>query len=178
MNLPNKLTALRVIMIPFFMFFLLNDKIKYSAMIALIIYVIASLTDLLDGYIARKYKLITDFGKFMDPLADKLLVISSLVCFVEVGLINSWIAMVIIARELVITGFRTLAVSKGITLAANFWGKLKTVMQMITIITILVINAGLLTILQFIISPFLYLTVILTLLSGYIYIKQNESVLR
>ena len=107
MNLPNRLTILRVLMIPIFMFFLLNQTIGFAEEAALIIYVIASLTDTLDGYIARKYNLITDFGKFMDPLADKLLVISSLICFVQLDFIYSWVAMIIIARELIITGFRT-----------------------------------------------------------------------
>lgn len=178
MNLPNKLTILRVLFIPFFMFFLMSDNIRYAPIIALVIYVVASLTDTLDGYIARKYKLITDFGKFMDPLADKLLVTASLICFVELGLINSWVAMVIIARELIITGFRTIAASKGITLAANNWGKMKTIFQMITIILVLFLNAGLPIDLWIVTTVLWAITVVLTLLSGTIYIVENKSVLK
>jgi CDP-diacylglycerol--glycerol-3-phosphate 3-phosphatidyltransferase len=178
MNLPNKLTIIRVLFIPFFMFFLMSDSIRYASMIALVIYVVASLTDTLDGYIARKYNLITDFGKFMDPLADKLLVTASLICFVELGFISSWIAMVIIARELIITGFRTLAASKGTTLAANNWGKMKTIFQMITIILVLFLNAGLPYDLWIVTTILWAITVILTLLSGTIYIWENKSVLK
>jgi CDP-diacylglycerol--glycerol-3-phosphate 3-phosphatidyltransferase len=178
MNLPNKLTIIRVLFIPFFMFFIMNDSIRYAPIIALAIYIVASLTDTLDGYIARKYKLITDFGKFMDPLADKLLVTASLICFVELGFISSWIAMVIIARELIITGFRTLAASKGTTLAANNWGKLKTIFQMITIILVLFLNAGLPYDLWIVTTILWAITVILTLLSGTIYIWENKSVLK
>lgn len=178
MNLPNKLTIIRVLFIPFFMFFIMADSIRYASSIALVIYVVASLTDMLDGYIARKYKLITDFGKFMDPLADKLLVTASLICFVELGFISSWIAMIIIARELIITGFRTLAASKGITLAANNWGKLKTIFQMITIILVLFLNAGLPFDLWIVTTVLWTITIILTLLSGTIYIWENKSVLK
>lgn len=178
MNLPNKLTILRICLIPFFMFFILTDFFTYTKLVGLIIYVVASITDSIDGYIARKYNLVTDFGKFMDPLADKLLVISSLVCFIEIGVLNSWVVMIIIARELSITGFRTLAANKGITLAANNWGKLKTICQMTTIILILAINAEILLFLDILVLPLVVLTVVLTLLSGYIYIIQNKTVLK
>jgi CDP-diacylglycerol--glycerol-3-phosphate 3-phosphatidyltransferase len=160
------------------MFFILTDFFVYTKLVGLIIYVIASITDSIDGYIARKHNLITDFGKFMDPLADKLLVISSLVCFIEMGILNSWVVMIIIARELAITGFRTLAANKGITLAANIWGKQKTICQMTTIILILVINAGILSFLDILVLPLVVLTVVLTLLSGFIYIIQNKTVLK
>lgn len=178
MNLPNKLTILRICLIPFFMFFILTDFFTYSKLFGLIIYVVASITDSIDGHIARKHNLVTDFGKFMDPLADKLLVISSLVCFIEIGVLNSWVVMIIIARELSITGFRTLAANKGITLAANNWGKLKTICQMTTIILILAINAKILLFLEILVLPLVVLTVVLTLLSGYIYIIQNKTVLK
>ncbi|HAE42206.1 MAG TPA: CDP-diacylglycerol--glycerol-3-phosphate 3-phosphatidyltransferase [Clostridiales bacterium] len=178
MNLPNKLTVIRVLFIPFFMFFIMNDSINYAPTLALVIYVVASLTDTLDGYIARKYNLITDFGKFMDPLADKLLVTASLICLVELGFISSWIAMIIIARELIITGFRTLAASKGVTLAANNWGKLKTIFQMITIILVLILNTGLPFDLWLATTVLWAITVILTLVSGTIYIWENKSVLK
>lgn len=178
MNLPNKLTILRICLIPFFMFFILTDFFTYTKLVGLIIYVVASITDSIDGHIARKHNLVTDFGKFMDPLADKLLVISSLVCFIEIGVLNSWVVMIIIARELSITGFRTLAANKGITLAANNWGKLKTICQMTTIILILAINAKILLFLDILVLPLVVLTVVLTLLSGYIYIIQNKTVLK
>jgi CDP-diacylglycerol--glycerol-3-phosphate 3-phosphatidyltransferase len=159
------------------MFFLLNPSLPYSEIIALLIYSAASVTDSIDGHLARKYNLITDFGKFMDPLADKLLVISSLICFVEMGIINSWVTMIIITRELAITGFRTLAVSKGITLAANIWGKIKTVFQMITIILILVVNTGIIENVEVLINILILATVLLTILSGIIYIGENRKVL-
>jgi CDP-diacylglycerol--glycerol-3-phosphate 3-phosphatidyltransferase len=177
MNLPNKLTILRIVLIPFFMFFLLNPSLPYSEIIALLIYSVASVTDSIDGYLARKHNLITDFGKFMDPLADKLLVISSLICFVEMGVINSWVTMIIVSRELAITGFRTLAVSKGITLAANIWGKIKTIFQMITIILILVVNTGMIENVEVLINILMSITVLLTILSGIVYIGKNRKVL-
>lgn len=177
MNLPNKLTILRIVLIPFFMFFLLNPSLPYSEIIALLIYSVASVTDSIDGYLARKHNLITDFGKFMDPLADKLLVISSLICFVEMGVINSWVTMIIVSRELAITGFRTLAVSKGITLAANIWGKIKTIFQMITIILILVVNTGMIENVEVLINILMSTTVLLTILSGIVYIGENRKVL-
>lgn len=178
MNLPNKLTILRICLIPFFMFFILTDFFNSTEFVALIIYIAASVTDSIDGYIARKYNLVTDFGKFMDPLADKLLVISSLVCFIEIEILNSWVVMIIITRELSITGFRTLAANKGITLAANVWGKIKTICQMTTIILILIINANMLIFLDIMVMPLIIITVILTLLSGVIYLVQNKAVLK
>ena len=135
MNLPNKLTMLRVILIPFFIFFLLTDMMgDTGAWIALAIFCVASFTDFLDGQIARRCNLVTNFGKFMDPLADKLLVCSALICFVEMGLLPSWFVIVIIAREFIISGFRLVASDAGVVIAASFWGKFKTVSQMFTII--------------------------------------------
>ncbi len=138
MNLPNKLTILRVCMIPFFVFFLMTDFLgdagKY---VATAIFVIASFTDMLDGKIARKYNLVTNFGKFMDPLADKLLVCSALICLIELGKISSIIVLVIIAREFIISGFRLVAADKGVVIAAGYWGKLKTVVQMVMIVVVL-----------------------------------------
>ena len=138
MNLPNKLTMLRVIMIPFFIFFLLTDLFQGSLWVALGLFCGASFTDFLDGQIARKYNLVTNFGKFMDPLADKLLVCSALICFVEMKLLPSWFVIVIIAREFIISGFRLIASDKGVVIAASWWGKFKTVSQMLTIILIIV----------------------------------------
>ena len=138
MNLPNKLTVLRVIMIPFFVFFYLTG----NAVVADLIFIIASLTDMLDGKIARKYNLVTNFGKFMDPLADKLLVCSALICLCSKTMderLASWIVLVIIAREFIISGFRLVASDAGIVIAASYWGKFKTVSHM-TMIIMLILN--------------------------------------
>ncbi len=138
MNLPNKLTILRVIMIPFFVFFMLSDSMgEYGKWIALAIFIVASLTDLLDGKIARKYNLVTNFGKFADPLADKLLVCSALVCLVGKGKIAAWVVIIIIAREFIISGFRLVAADNGVVIAASYWGKVKTVFQMLMIIVLI-----------------------------------------
>ena len=137
MNLPNKITMLRVIMIPFFVFFMLTDVVKYSNYIAALIFILASLTDTLDGYIARKYNLVSNFGKFMDPLADKLLVCSALICLVDMKKLASWIVIVIIAREFIISGFRLIAAEHQIVIAASYWGKFKTTFQMLMIIVLI-----------------------------------------
>lgn len=139
MNLPNKLTTLRVIMIPFFVFFMLTD-VGGSAnkWIALALFVVASLTDFLDGKIARKYNLVTNFGKFMDPLADKLLVCSALICLQDLDRVPAWVVIVIIAREFIISGFRLVASDNGVVIAASYWGKFKTTFQMLMIIYLVV----------------------------------------
>ena len=142
MNLPNKLTVARVILIPFFVFFLLNDSMNpYFKWVALAIFIVASLTDLLDGKIARKYNLVTDFGKFMDPLADKLLVCSAMIGLIELGRIEAWIVIVIIAREFIISGFRLIAADNGRVIAASYWGKFKTTFQMFMVI-LMIANIG------------------------------------
>ncbi len=141
MNLPNRLTILRAIMIPFFIYFLMTDSFEgVSAWVALALFCIASFTDFLDGKIARKYNLVTNFGKFMDPVADKLLVCSALICFVELTYLPAWMVIIIVARELIIMGFRTVAADKGVVIAAGWWGKIKTVFQMILIIGILLLR--------------------------------------
>ena len=138
MNLPNKLTILRVIMIPFFVFFMLVDVAGvYTKYIALALFCIASLTDLLDGKIARKHNLVTNFGKFMDPLADKLLVCAAMICLVEMDRIESWVVIIIMSREFIISGFRLIASDNGIVIAASMWGKVKTVIQMTMIIVLI-----------------------------------------
>lgn len=135
MNLPNKLTILRVIMIPFFVFFLLTDYVGgYSKWVALAIFIVASLTDLLDGHIARKYNLVTNFGKFMDPLADKLLVCAALICLTGSGDLPIVVTIVIISREFIISAFRLIASDNGVVIAASYWGKFKTTFQMAMII--------------------------------------------
>lgn len=175
MNLANKLTILRVLLIPFFILFLLleNGQNIKLRLIALLIFIIAALTDSLDGYIARKYNLITNFGKFMDPLADKLLVCSALICFIELNFISSWIVVIIIAREFIISGFRLIASDSGIVIAASKWGKFKTITQMIAIILILIQVNYLYYITQF----FIYLMLILTIVSLIDYIFKNKQVL-
>ena len=131
MNLPNKITVFRILMIPFFVACMLIKKIPYHEIIAGVIFIIAALSDLVDGKIARRFNLVTNFGKFMDPLADKLLVQSALLCFVANGLLPAWIAIVIMSREFIISGFRLVAADKGIVIAAGYLGKLKTVFQMV-----------------------------------------------
>ncbi len=139
MNLPNKLTLFRVILIPFFVFFVLAPWFEgYGKFIAVAIFIVASLTDMLDGKIARKYNLVTDFGKFMDPLADKLLVSSALICLVELKCLAAWIVIIIIAREFAISGFRLVAADNGIVIAASYWGKFKTTFQMLMIIALII----------------------------------------
>jgi CDP-diacylglycerol--glycerol-3-phosphate 3-phosphatidyltransferase len=136
MNLPNKLTLSRVVMVPFFVvFLLLTPQYLYFKWIAFVIFVVASLTDLLDGKLARKYNLVTNFGKFMDPLADKLLVCSALIGMsaLSQSLLPAWITIIIIAREFVISGFRLIAAEKGVVIAASMWGKWKTTFQMVMI---------------------------------------------
>ena len=175
MNLPNKLTTFRVILIPFFVFFLLAPYFEgYGNYIALVIFIVASLTDFLDGKIARKYNLVTNFGKFMDPLADKLLVCSALICLIALDRIPAWIVIVIIAREFIISGFRLIAAENGVVIAANYWGKFKTVSQMIMIILLLIDLGGAFDILE---QIFIWLSVALTIISLITYIWQNRSVL-
>ena len=175
MNLPNKLTLLRVFMIPLFVVLLLlqkgeNPTLRY---ISTFIFILAALTDTLDGYIARKYNLITNFGKFMDPLADKLLVCSALICFIELDLIPAWIVLVIIAREFIISGFRLVASDAGVVIAASKWGKFKTISQMIAVILLLLRWPALDLATQF----FVYLMLILTIVSLIDYIYKNHSVI-
>ncbi len=174
MNLPNKLTTLRMILIPVFMIFLLCG----FSYVAAVIFVVASITDALDGHIARKYNLITNFGKIMDPLADKLLVTSALLCLVQLGHVAAWMVFVILARELLIVSLRAVAASQGVVIAASKWGKLKTISQMVAVILLLVEN-----------WPFgwdgfplayivLWIAVILTIISGVDYIIKNNKVFR
>ncbi len=177
MNLPNKLTIFRVILIPFFVFFMLApyfpDNGKY---IAVAIFIVASLTDMLDGKIARKYNLVTNFGKFMDPLADKLLVCSAMICLVATGQLASWIVIIIISREFIISGFRLIAADNGIVIAASYWGKFKTVFQMLMIIVLILdIQNSFFQILGVILT---YVALILTVVSLIDYIVKNKQVLK
>ena len=176
MNLPNKLTVLRVIMVPFFVFFMLTDVGgAANKWIALVIFAVASLTDMLDGKIARARGLVTNFGKFMDPLADKLLVCSALICFTATGQLAAWITIIIIAREFIISGFRLIAADNGIVIAASYWGKFKTVSQMIMII-LMIMNLDN-AVFQGAITLFVVIAVALTIISLIDYIVKNKSVL-
>ena len=176
MNLPNKLTTLRVIMIPFFVFFLLwqNGENRTFRMIALALFIIASLTDLLDGKIARKYNLVTNFGKFMDPLADKLLVCSALICLVTLAKIPAWIVIVIIAREFIISGFRLVASDNGVVIAASYWGKFKTTFQMV-MICLMIADIQALHILTDVV---MWVALILTVVSLIDYLVKNKDVMK
>ena len=138
MNLPNKLTLMRVIMVPPFVLFLLGDFGVTGDIIALLLFLAASFTDFLDGYIARKYHLVTNFGKFMDPLADKLLVGSAAICLTAIGRIPAWAVVILIGREFVISGFRLIAAERGLVIAAGWLGKIKTVLQMVMTVALLI----------------------------------------
>jgi CDP-diacylglycerol--glycerol-3-phosphate 3-phosphatidyltransferase len=177
MNLPNKLTLFRVILIPFFVFFLLAPYFPgYGNYIALAIFIVASITDFLDGKIARKYHLVTNFGKFMDPLADKLLVCSALICLIELSRIPAWVVIVIIAREFIISGFRLIASDNGIVIAASYWGKFKTVSQMLMVIVLLLNIQN--PIFQVIGTVLIYVSLVLTVISLVDYIIKNKEVLK
>ena len=175
MNLPNKLTVLRVLLIPFFVWAALGDPVPgYSKYIAVLIFIVASLTDLLDGKIARKYGLVTNFGKFMDPLADKLLVCAALICLVSCGMLSAWMVIVIISREFIISGFRLVASDNGVVIAANYWGKFKTTFQMLMIIVLLLDLGG---VFDMIGMALIWVSLILTIVSLLDYVAKNIQVL-
>ena len=177
MNLPNKLTIMRVILIPFFVFFLLSPYFPaYGNYIAVSIFIVASLTDMLDGKIARKYNLVTNFGKFMDPLADKLLVCSAMICLIELDRLAAWIVIVIIAREFIISGFRLVASDNGVVIAASYWGKFKTTFQMLMVIVLIPdIQMPFFQILGTVLT---YVALILTVVSLIDYVVKNKDVLK
>ena len=196
MNLPNKLTILRIILIPVFVVLLLanfgtmleKDIARY---LAIGVFVVASLTDFLDGYIARKHKLVTNFGIFMDPIADKLLVSAALVAMVELGLLPAWVVILVISREFVISGLRLIASNQGVVLAASKWGKMKTVTQMMMIIFVLfnmgkdVLGNGIALqpfadisdVFNYFCEILMYLSAVLTVVSAVDYIVKNRHVL-
>ncbi len=174
MNLPNKLTIFRVILIPFFVVLLLFDLTAYDKWIALAIFIVASLTDFLDGHIARKYNLVTNFGKFMDPLADKLLVCSAMICLVELSRIPAWVVIIIIAREFIISGFRLVASDNGVVIAASYWGKFKTVFQMVMICLMIADLPPLALVTQIV----MWVAVVLTVVSLVDYLLKNKDVMR
>ena len=190
MNLANKLTLIRIFLVPVFLLFIATKDIPYGSFIATFIFILASITDKLDGYIARSRNQITNFGKFMDPLADKLLVTAALISLVELQVVPGWAAVVIIAREFAVSGLRSIAASQGRVIAASWWGKIKTVIQIIAIILLLlkvnIHDAKLLKIFVidnhylkefFRIVPtiMLMVAVVITLISGYDYFKKNKD---
>lgn len=176
MNLPNKITIFRMCMIPFFLVFFLNDTIPGGSWIALAIFIVACLSDAVDGHLARKYNLVTNFGKFMDPLADKLLVCTALLCFVERGTLNLIVAIVIVAREFIISGFRLVAAEGGLVLAASYWGKFKTTAQMIMCCLLIVhLDYGWFAELE---AVFIWASFALTIISLLDYLVKNKGVLK
>ncbi len=182
MNLPNKLTILRVAMIPFFLVFLLLESIPHNNLWALIVFILASLTDMLDGKIARKRGLVTDFGKFMDPLADKLLVNAALICFIEKGMASAVLVFIIIAREFLVTSLRLIAAGKGTVIAADIWGKVKTVSQIIAVCLMLLLQellaGGLLPAgfpVGWVNTAAMWIVVVFTVLSGINYLWKNRA---
>ena len=189
MNLPNKLSLLRIILIPVTMLFMLPISIygfepsgwnafiaEQGMLIAAVVFIIASLTDMADGKIARKYNLVTNFGKFMDPLADKLLVCSAMICLISTQQLYSWFVIIIVAREFIISGFRLVAAENGIVIAANIFGKFKTVTQMIMIIILVAnIQLGFFIVVG---EIFKWVALVMTILSLVIYIYQNIDVLK
>lgn len=181
MNLPNKLTIFRVILIVPFVLLLLGGSAGWFGentfvcdMIALAIFIIASLTDLLDGKIARKYNLVTNFGKFMDPLADKLLVCAALIALVEMGRIPSWVVIIIISREFIISGFRLIASDNGVVIAASYWGKFKTTFQMV-MVCLMIANIPQI---QLVTDIIMWIALVLTVVSLVDYLLKNKDVMK
>ena len=170
MNLPNKLTIFRVILVIPFVALMLNGYDLW----AVAVFIIASLTDLLDGKIARKYNLITDFGKFMDPLADKLLVCAVMICLVEMGRLPAWMVIVIISREFIISGFRLVASDNGVVIAASYWGKFKTTFQMLMIIVLILNLGGVFDMIGLVLT---WIALILTVVSLIDYLVKNKQVI-
>ena len=170
MNLPNKLTIFRVILVIPFVALMLNGYDLW----AVAVFIIASLTDLLDGKIARLFNLITDFGKFMDPLADKLLVCAAMICLVEMGRLPAWMVIVIISREFIISGFRLVASDNGVVIAASYWGKFKTTFQMLMIIVLILNLGGVFDMIGLVLT---WIALILTVVSLIDYLVKNKQVI-
>ena len=185
LNTPNKLTLLRICLVPIFVLFLLWTNFPYHFIWALLIFIAASVTDAIDGHLARKHHLITDFGKFLDPLADKILVVSALVCFVEMGLCSAVVVVIVIAREFLVSALRLVAGGDGNVIAASIWGKLKTISQMIAVIYILAYCVAgtfatsswdfAMTIGKWIAEILLWGSTVLTIISGADYLWKNRS---
>ncbi len=185
MNLPNKLTIMRLVFIPFYIFFLMTNFFSFSSHVALVLFCLACITDTLDGNIARKYNLVTDFGKFADPLADKILVLSGMICFVALGRMPFWVCIVILAREFAISGFRQVVATKGTVIAASVWGKFKTVFQMSMLILMtfdmksLVISKGwsmtVWNVYSIVTNVLMYIALVLTIVSMIDYFYKNRE---
>ena len=176
MNLPNKLTLLRVILIPFFLLFMLTDVVPFSSIIALVIFIAASVTDALDGHIARSRGLVTTFGKFLDPLADKALVISALICFVQMGIVGAVPVIIIVFREFMVSGLRLVVAGEGVVVAAGIWGKLKTAFTMAAEVAIMLglcfnFDGQAAEIAQIVYTILIWIAVALTVISGWVYLK-------
>lgn len=178
MNLANKLTIARIFLIPIFLVLIAVKGIPYGKVIATAIFTLAALTDKLDGYIARSRNQITRFGKFMDPLADKLLVTAALVSLVEFHILPTWVAMVIIAREFAVTGLRSIAAAEGVVIAASWWGKIKTVIQIVAIIFALVNLTYSNFYFTLATKLSMFVAIIVTILSGIDYFMKNKEVIR
>lgn len=175
MNTPNKLTILRILLVPFFMVVCLYDILPCSTLIALFVFIIACATDWLDGYLARKNKEVTNFGKIMDPLADKMLVTAAILCLVSQGVVSPWIAIIILVREFIVSGIRIAAAAEGNVIAASMWGKVKTVWQFIAIcITLVLVDYESLHI---IIDISMWVAAALTVISGADYVAKNAKFL-
>lgn len=183
MNLPNKLTVLRILLVPFFVVFLLIEQIPFGCLWALLVFIIASITDFLDGHYARKHNMVTDFGKFADPLADKILVISAFCCFIQMSIIGAVPVIIVLFREFAVTSVRLVAAAKGTVVSANIWGKAKTVSQMIAIILTILLQAALqlsnnnaLTLpFNIVTNIVIWVSVVLTIISGVVYLKDNAD---
>lgn len=177
-NLPNKLTILRILMVPAVMFFMLTESISHPSadIIAAAIFIIASVTDWFDGRIARKYNLITNFGKVMDPLADKLIVFAVILCLVKQSVFPVWCAMIILARDFLVTGMRVIAVSEGISVAASIWGKVKTTVQMIAMVIAILFGQSEIAALYIAAQTAIYLATAATVISGISYIIDYRKI--
>ena len=176
MNLPNKLTLLRVILVPFFVFFMLTDIVPFSPAIALVIFIAASITDALDGHIARSRNLVTTFGKFLDPLADKVLVISALICLNSIGVIGAVPVIIIVAREFMVSGLRLVTANEGVVVAAGIWGKLKTAFTMVAEVAIMLglcfsFEGQAADIANIVYQILIWTATVLTVISGGVYLK-------
>lgn len=176
MNLPNKLTLLRVILVPFFVFFMLTDIVPFSPAIALVIFIAASITDALDGHIARSRNLVTTFGKFLDPLADKVLVISALICLNSLGVIGAVPVIIIVAREFMVSGLRLVTANEGVVVAAGIWGKLKTAFTMVAEVAIMLglcfsFEGQAADIANIVYQILIWIATVLTVISGGVYLK-------
>ena len=177
-NLPNKITMARIVMVPLFVVSMYYDS---GGMLSMIIFAIAAASDAVDGYIARKYNLVSNFGKFLDPLADKILVMAAFIMMTELGALPGWASILVVSREIAITGFRVLAADKGVTIAASGLGKIKTISQMLTILLYFAINVGLdglITSASTIYNGMVIFMAIATLYSGADYITKNIDILK